>query len=158
VSNPVLREATEQDLSAVAQLWQRLDSFHRELGFDFPEPTDAAKVWAEAYRRTLGRFSFVWLAEQDGEVVSFLLARIKHTPAFLGGVSVGEISDLYVEERLRGQGIGTGLVKLAIEWLRAKEVHSIEVQILAGNEGGLEFWMEQGFEPDLSVVRMKVGG
>jgi len=153
-----LREAGEADLPAVAELWHRLDAYHRGLGLAFPESQGAAEKWLASFKRTLGRFSFLWLAEVGGTAKAFLLARVKQSPPFLGSVQVGEISDLYVDEGLRGSGIGVRLVKIALKKFSELKVHSVEVQILARNDSGLDFWIKQGFERDLTLVRMRLKG
>jgi len=158
VSELSLRAATEQDLPVIASLWGELDRFHRELGLAFPEVEKVEEKWLASFTRTLGRFSFIWLAESDGQIAAFLLARLKQSPAFLGGVQVGEISDLYVDESLRGEGAGAQLVALAMQKFDDLAVHSVEVQILAGNDQGLDFWRKQGFNSDLSQVRKLIKG
>jgi ribosomal protein S18 acetylase RimI-like enzyme len=82
-----------------------------------------------------------------------LLARVKQSPAFLGGIQVGEVSDLYVDETLRGSGAGTQLVETAMRKFHELKVHSVEVQVQAGNDAGLAFWSKQGFQTDLTLVR-----
>lgn len=148
-----VRQAAADDLPAAAALWQQLDAYHRSLGFAFPEVADAPQLWAESFQRTLGRFSFLWLAEQGGQPVGFLMARIKQSPAYLGGKQIGEISDLFVEPAARGGGAAAQLVQAAMQKLTELNVHSIEVQVQAGNDGGLEFWHKQGFATDLTLVR-----
>jgi ribosomal protein S18 acetylase RimI-like enzyme len=148
-----LREATEADLPVLAELWSHLDVFHRSLGLRFPHTSEAGEKWTNSFARTLGRFSFVWLAEKDGVPKAFLMARVKQSPAFLGGVQVGEISDLYVNESLQGSGVGTKLTELAMQKFSDLNVHSVEVQVLDGNEAGLGFWIKQGFNKDLTLVR-----
>lgn len=148
-----LREATEADLPTLSELWSHLDEFHRSLGLRFPHASDAGEKWTNSFARTLGRFSFVWLAEKGGVPKAFLMARVKQSPAFLGGVQVGEISDLYVDESLRGTGVGAKLTDLAMQKFSELGVHSVEVQVLAGNETGLDFWTKQGFDKDLTLVR-----
>lgn len=153
-----VREAAPSDLESIAGLWKKLDRFHRSLDLAFPERADAEEQWLNSFQRTLGRFSFVWLAEHDGEPRAFLLARVKQSPAFLGGVQVGEISDLYVDDSLRGSGAGSRLVEQAMKKFADLGVHSVEVQILAGNDSGLDFWVKQGFKSDLTLVRKLLKG
>jgi GNAT superfamily N-acetyltransferase len=139
----------------MGHLWKRLDDFHHALGQAFPQPEQAEAAWIDSFERTLGRFSFAWVAEQDGEVRAFLLARLKRSSAFLSGVLVGEISDLYVDDSLRAQGVGAQLVELAVKHLHTQGVHSIEVQVLNGNDDGLVFWEKLGFIPELTQLRLK---
>ena len=158
MSDVTLRAANEADLPALASLWGELDRFHRELGLAFPEVENVEEKWIASFARTLGRFSFIWLVEESGQISAFLLARLKQSPAILGGVQVGEISDLYVGENLRGEGVGAQLVALAMQKFEELKAHSVEVQILAGNEQGLDFWQKQSFGPDLVQVRKVLKG
>jgi L-amino acid N-acyltransferase YncA len=148
-----IRAGTENDLPAAAALWQQLDEYHRSLGLTFPHAEEAANIWVDSFRRTLGRFSFLWIAEQGGRAQGFLMARVKQSPAYLGAVQVGEISDLYVSDDLRGAGVASQLVAAVMAKFRELGVHSVEVQVQAGNDGGLDFWLKQDFKTDLTLVR-----
>jgi len=153
VDEPIVRPAVEGDLPYVAAAWRNLQNYHVNLGLPFPLQSDSHDKWLASFQRTLGRFSFLWVAEDKGQAKAFLLARVKQSPAFLGGVQVGEISDLYVDDDLRGSGVGTRLVSAAMDKFRVLKVHSVEVQIQAGNETGLDFWHKLGFKQDLTLVR-----
>jgi len=153
VSAVAIRAGTETDLPAVAAMWQRLDDYHRSLGLRFPHVEGAAEKWVDSFRRTLGRFSFLWVAERDATPQAFVLARVKQSPAFLGAVQVGEISNLFVDETLRGSGVARELVNEAMKKIRDLDVHSVEVQVQAGNQAGLDFWFKQDFKTDLTLVR-----
>lgn len=156
MSEVEVRPARPEDLPAVEDLWNRYDSFHRSLGLAFPAVEQAASAWRASFERTLGRFSFVWVSEKDGTICGFLLARLKRTPAYLGGVLVGEISDLYVANDLRGQKVGSHLAKTAVDFLRSRQVHSIEVQVLQRNEGAQAFWSSLGFQAELAQFRLSL--
>jgi GNAT superfamily N-acetyltransferase len=148
-----IRSAALEDLPAAAALWQRLDEYHRSLGLAFPHVENASALWADSFRRTLGRFSFIWLGEEAGQALALLSARVKQSPAHLGAVQVGEISDLYVDEAARGSGLAARLVQTAMIKFAELNVHSVEVQVQAGNQGGLDFWIKHGFAHDLTLVR-----
>jgi L-amino acid N-acyltransferase YncA len=153
MDEPNVRAATSEDLPAVSALWRNLQEYHLSLGLAFPLETDASDKWISSFQRTLGRFSFLWVGHDRDQVSAFLLARIKQSPAYLGGFQIGEISDLFVADNLRGSGIGTRLAETAIIKLQEVGVHSIEVQIQAGNDGGLAFWQKLDFKTDLTMVR-----
>lgn len=153
MDEPLVRLAVENDLPFVAVAWRQLQDYHASLGMDFPLTRDSQDKWLGSFQRTLGRFSFLWVAEVEGQIKAFLLARIKQSPAYLGGVQVGEISDLYVDESMRGSGVGSRLVDIAMEKFHQLVVHSVEVQIQAGNNSSLAFWHKLGFKQDLTLVR-----
>lgn len=148
-----VRVGTSDDLRAVGQLWNELNKFHHTVGLNFPINDSTVPEWISSFERTLGRYSFLWVADQEAVIDGFLLGRIKKTPAYLGGVLVGEISDLFVGEALRGQGIGKQLVDLAVDHFVEMKVHSIEVQVMAQNTAGLAFWNSMGFKNDVTLVR-----
>ncbi|MBI3160600.1 MAG: GNAT family N-acetyltransferase [Chloroflexi bacterium] len=152
-----IREATAKDLPAIGHLWTEMDDFHRGLTLKLPQPADPARQWLDAFKDQLGKAAFLWVAEINGEIEGFLLARLKRLPAYLGDVMVGEISDLYVDEEARGQKVAVRLAETAIAALKRHDIHSIEIQIMAGNHGGLAFWHKQGFHTELTQVRMLVG-
>ncbi len=148
-----LREAEVADLPAISQLWLHYIEFHRQVGLAFAIDENSASAWAAGFERTLGRFSFIWLAEKDGVLVGFLAGRIKRIPSYLGGVSVGEIADLWVEEEARGRGTASGLCALALEKMRELKVHSVEVQVLSENTHAQAFWLSRGFTTELVQFR-----
>ncbi len=152
----LVRIGTLKDLRAVGQLWNELNKYHQTIGLKFKSDESGIAEWISSFERTLDRFSFLWVAIQDSIVCGFLLARVKRIPAYLGGVMVGEISDLYVGEELRGQGTGRKLVESAIIKLTELNVHSIEVQIMAQNNPGIAFWNSLGFKNDVILVRRMV--
>ncbi|MBN2257813.1 MAG: GNAT family N-acetyltransferase [Anaerolineaceae bacterium] len=155
-SKAVVRAGTEKDLRAVGQLWKKLDAFHRTVGLNFPVTEALVEEWIASFIRTLERFSFLWVAEQAGEIEGFLLGRLKKAPTYLGGVMVGEISDLYVSDALRGQGAGRQLVETAMQHFHSIKVHSVEVQIMSQNKSGVAFWNSMGFKEEVVLVRRMI--
>jgi GNAT superfamily N-acetyltransferase len=152
----IVRSGTDNDLRAVGLLWRKLNEFHHSIGMKFAADDNSTDEWIASFSRTLGKYSFLWVAEQGTELSAFILCRIKKIPAYLGGMLVGEISDLYVSEALRGQGTGRLLVNMAMQYFKTQNVHSVEVQILARNESGLAFWNSLGFLQDVVLVRRMI--
>ncbi len=154
MSEPICRLAVESDLPAVAGLYEQVDAAYRDFSYYFPKVEQIGQAWLESFRRTLGRFSVLTVAEQDGQLMGFTLGRIKRTPPHRGGVLVGEISDIWVEPQARRFGLGEKLTRMAIEWLMEQDVHSVEAQILDGNQPSCELFDKLGFQPELRQVRL----
>jgi ribosomal protein S18 acetylase RimI-like enzyme len=148
------RLATAADLPEIAGMYAQMDTFFRRLSYRFPEVPDVGAAWVDSFRRSLGRFSQVHLAERDGQIVGFMLSRIKQVAPYLGGVRVGELSDMWIDPDARRLGIGEELSRQAIDWLRAQGVHSVEVQILEGNEPIWRLYARMGFQPELRQIRL----
>jgi ribosomal protein S18 acetylase RimI-like enzyme len=148
------REAGESDFPALLEMYTLLNQFFYQVGYRLPHPGNVGEVWLESFRRTLGRFSNVHVAEIDGKVVGFMLCRIKRVPAYMGGVLVGELSDMWIAAEARRMGIGDKLSRLALEWLRSQGVHSVEIQVLKDNEASWKLYDQMGFKLEFRVGRL----
>lgn len=159
-STPVAyRLATEDDIPALAAQYDKLDRFLREFSYGFPEVEDVGEKWLDIFRRTMGRFSIVYVAERGNghgtpEMMGFILARLKRVPEYLGGVMVGELKDMWVDPEVRRLGVGEELLRLAIEWCWSQDVHSVEAQILRGNEPITQLVEYLGMKSELYQMRM----
>ncbi len=148
------RTAVEADFPLLAEMYARLNAYFYEMGYRLPHPENVGQVWLDSFRRTLGRFSQVFVAEMDGEVVGFMLCRVKRVPAHMGGVLVGELSDMWIVKKARRKGIGDKLSRLALDWLREQGVHSVEIQVLRDNEASWKLYERMGFQLEFRVGRL----
>lgn len=148
------REAVETDFPILQAMYHQLNTYFYQMGYRLPHPENVADVWLDSFRRTLGRFSNVHVAELDGEVVGFMLCRLKRVPAYMGGVLVGELSDMWIAARARRLGIGDRLSRLALDWLRQQGAHSVEIQVLRDNEASWKLYERMGFQLEFRVGRL----
>lgn len=153
-SEVIYREALETDFPFVAAMYAKLDNLLRQHTYAFPEVDKVGDLWLDMFHRTLGRFSVLYVAEYEGKVVGFIVARLKRVPEYLGGVMVGELKDMWVEHEVRRLGIGEKLLRLAIEWCRAQNVHSCEAQILMGNDPIIKLVEHLGMNKELYQFRL----
>jgi ribosomal protein S18 acetylase RimI-like enzyme len=149
-----LRPAEERDFPLIKEYYLLLNDHFYKTGYHLPQPEDLGEAYLDSFRRTLGRFSNAWMAEVDGKIVGYILCRMKRTPAYFGGVLVGEISDMWIIPEARRLGLGDRLSRTAIEWLRAQGVHSIEIQVLLGNEISWNLYQRMGFQLEFRVARL----
>jgi len=148
------RLASEDDFGVLKEFYTKLNQFFYQVGYRLPHPENVGEVWLDSFRRTLGRFSRVDIAEIDGCVVGFMLSRIKRVPAYMGGVLVGELSDMWIEPQARRLGIGDALSRRALNWLREQGVHSVEIQVLRDNEASWKLYERMGFQLEFRVGRL----
>lgn len=66
----------------------------------------------------------------------------------------GYLADMYVLPTYRRQGIGSKLFDSAQEWFRENGVRKVELNVLAKNTVGINFWKSKGFE-DRRLVLLK---
>jgi ribosomal protein S18 acetylase RimI-like enzyme len=148
------RLAIEADFPVLSQMYTKLNDHLFGLGYNLPRPENIGQAWLESFQRTLGRFSNAWVAEVDQKVVGFILCRIKRLPAYMGGVMVGELSDEWIEAEVRRLRIGDQLCRIALDWLRQQNVHSVEIQVLVPNEASWKMLSQMGFKLEFRVGRL----
>lgn len=148
------RTVEETDLPIIKGMYVQLNGYFYKLGYRLPHPENVGEVWLDSFRRTLGRFSNVIVAEIDGLVVGFMLCRIKRVPQYMGGVLVGELSDMWIDSSARRMGVGDQLSRLSIQWLRDQGVHSVEIQVLRDNEASWKLYERMGFQLEFRAGRL----
>ena len=148
------RAVEETDLPTIKDMYIQLNSYFYKLGYRLPHPENVGDVWLDSFQRTLGRFSNVIVAEVEGQVVGFMLCRIKRVPQYMGGVLVGELSDMWIDSSARRMGIGDQLSRLSIDWLRDQGVHSVEIQVLRDNEASWKLYERMGFQLEFRAGRL----
>ncbi len=150
----IYREAREADFHTIVIQYGKVDQFLRLFTYTFPEVENVGELWLDMFRRTLGRFSVLYVAELQEKIVGFIVARVKRVPEYLGGVMVGELKDMWVEPEVRRLGIGEKLLRMAIEWCREQKVYSVEAQILMGNEPIIKLVEYLGMKKELFQFRL----
>jgi ribosomal protein S18 acetylase RimI-like enzyme len=176
------RTATEADFPVIMGMYELLNAYFYQMGYRLPHPENVGQVWLDSFRKTLGRFSNVFIAEMplyaDAEetpeahqqtrsessgslhtfsvcrIAGFMLCRLKRTPATMSGVIVGELSDMWIIPEARRMGLGDKLSRLAIDWLRSQGAHSIEIQVLRDNEASWKLYDRMGFQLEYRVGRL----
>jgi ribosomal protein S18 acetylase RimI-like enzyme len=148
------RLVREDDFPVIVEMYTQLNTYFYRMGYRLPHPENVGEVWLDSFRRTLGRFSNVFIAELDGQVVGFMLCRLKRVPAYMGGVLVGELSDMWIDSSARRMGIGDKLSRLAMDWMRQQGAHSIEIQVLKDNEASWKLYERMGFQLEFRVGRL----
>lgn len=148
------RLVREDDYPIIMEMYSKLNSYFYGMGYRLPHPENVGQVWLDSFQRTLGRFSQVFIAEIDNEVVGFMLCRVKSLPKYMGGVLVGELSDMWIRSSARRLGIGDQLSRLALDWLREQDVHSVEIQVLRDNQASWKLYERMGFQLEYRAGRL----
>ena len=104
----------------------------------------AGKDWKERKARDVAvdcelQPDGVFIAEADGVVVGYITTRLD---PFSG---IGRIPNLAVDERYRGQGIGSALIAHALAWMRRQGMAMAKIETLVQNERGQALYPRFGF-------------
>jgi GNAT superfamily N-acetyltransferase len=86
------------------------------------------------------------------KVVAFAHGGLKFLPDYLGGQKTGVVTHIFVKASYRHRHIGHQLLSLLEGWFKEKKVHSIELQVIAGNDAR-EFWEKSGYSLELYQYR-----
>ena len=88
--------------------------------------------------------------------VGLCIVRVDRAPPIHAETRHTKITDLFVTEPRRRQGVGDALVDRAFEWARARGAPRVEVRVESGNEGGRAFWRARGFGPFMDVLHRRL--
>jgi ribosomal protein S18 acetylase RimI-like enzyme len=140
-----IRPFRREDLERVRQI--TVESFEpvsidRNIERDFGPV--AGKDWRERKARDVTvdcevQPEGVFVAEEDGEVVGYVTTRLDR---FTG---IGRIPNLAVDAGHRGGGIGSDLIRHAIEWMREQGMAMAKIETLVQNERGQALYPRFGF-------------
>jgi len=147
VDKVIIRPAAPHDIDAVAQLWQALVGYHRELDSDLPPaaPNGAVRYARRLMDRLEDPLTSVLVAEIDGKVVGYVLGMVVDlVPEMFSQSPSGFLADIYVAADYRRLGVGRALVEHLTAWFREKGLRYYEWHVAARNEDALEFWRKVG--------------
>lgn len=135
-SRTFVREAVEADLETVAAMLKMLG---QHVGAN---PRVTAKDLA-AYGPSGRRYFEILVAEVDGRILGITLYSIVFS-AWRGCPGIF-VSDLYVDDRARGRGLGTELLRAAIAKELSRGCAYLKLDVAKENETGLGYYRKRGF-------------
>jgi ribosomal protein S18 acetylase RimI-like enzyme len=104
----------------------------------------AGRGWAERKARDVEadcqlQPDGVFVAEADGEVVGYATTRLD---PFSG---IGRIPNLAVDSQFRGEGVGSALIRHAVDWMRSRGMAMAKIETLEQNARGQSLYPKLGF-------------
>ncbi|MBQ2923226.1 MAG: ribosomal protein S18-alanine N-acetyltransferase [Tyzzerella sp.] len=122
----IFRNMTEQDVIPVAELEKKVFS----------------DAWTSTgiYETFCQDQAFVTVAENDGEIVGYCIIYYVMDEA--------EIARIAVDEKVRRQGVGRGLLDFVCECCKVKHVQRLLLDVRESNESARRFYEQYGFAVD----------
>lgn len=122
----IFRNMTEQDVIPVAELEKKVFS----------------DAWTSTgiYETFCQDQAFVTVAENDGEIVGYCIIYYVMDEA--------EIARIAVDEKVRRQGVGRGLLDFVCECCKVKHVQILLLDVRESNESARRFYEQYGFAVD----------
>jgi GNAT superfamily N-acetyltransferase len=141
-----------------------LNDFVQELHLgrrpDHFRPTQSAER-ATWYRSLLEKSTTrIWIAEEDGVPVGYLLAILHEAPAnpFVRARRWCEIDQVGVDPHRRRRGIARALILSAVSWAKTAGISQIEAASWSFNDGVVEMFRRLGFVPKTTRFELKSPG
>ncbi|GGA62288.1 hypothetical protein GCM10011490_10890 [Pseudoclavibacter endophyticus] len=133
-----IRHATIADAGTVAQL---LHDFNSE----FQTPTPSADEFATRFRVLLGRDDVLVLLAQHGNTpaIGFALLTLRPTP--YGDGPLAQLEELYVRPALRDAGIGSALLRAAIDDVVRRGAIELHINVDEIDTDTRRFYERHGF-------------
>lgn len=152
-----IRIGQEKDIDKIIVLWEGLMIFHENCVSDFVLNKDAKQKMI-AYLQSFfnSKEKTVFVAEQSNDIVGYIFGLVKKKPPVFEENVIGEIGDTFVRYDMRGKGIGEALVETVLEWIKQKELKSVELNMYPENKAAAAFWDKMGFKPYFLTRRKKI--
>ena len=152
-----IRDAKEQDLEAVVDLWEELAKYHAGLSDEFSLAWDSRRRWSKYLRLKFGEISTkLIVAVEEEKIVGFMLCMLSPNYPIFKERKIGLISDVYVLEERRRKGVAKMMLDVAVKWFRKNKVRSVHLSAAAANPDGQGAWKQLEFEPYMVYERLDV--
>ena len=156
-ADPSIRVAGETDLADLrditAEAFAGGTRFHLDPSLPDADTARLHRQWIE--NCLAGRAADVVLAAAPGAGVSgYITCAVDPLAEPILGQCRGSIGLFAVATRARGRGVGNGLLRAALAWLRAQGVERVEVGTESINYSALQAYARAGFGPVQSCLTM----
>lgn len=155
-----IRPYAEADRPAVVGLIHQLNLFEDTISSDRARDLRAAEACLDSDLKRIARDGGALAVACDGaEVVGMMCFIMDQPQPYLrAGIGpVGWIAELVVDERRRGQGVGTRLLEEAERLARAGGVRRLMIGAIAGNHVARRAYERFGFRPAVIELAKDLG-
>ena len=144
-----IRRATAGDYNSMCELFDEIDTLHRDnLPQLFQKPDGAPREQAY-YAGLLEEESVILLvAEAGGDLVGFVHAIVKESPDFPVFVPRRYVlvDGIVIRSEFQNHGIGKILMAEVQEWAIARGATSLELNVYEFNETAISFYETLGYQ------------
>lgn len=144
----VIRRATLDDINKIKYLQQELINEHAKL-YDsvfYSMQENSADEWLSwATKKLSSREVAIFVAEKDSKMVGYVSGWIEVRAPIYSLRKVGYLSNIYVQQQFRGQGIGSTLNSAMLDWFKKQNVGFVELNVDSRAKGAVESWLKLGY-------------
>lgn len=144
----VIREAKDDDLQALIECHSFFMEHHIANDIRFTLRVGASDKWEDQIISAIkDPDTYVLVAQQKSKVIGCAYVIIKLGASDFGSEKIGYICDVYVEKNYRRMGIAKRFLSKAINWLKQREIDTIEASWSVHSEEAKKTWPSLGFVP-----------
>jgi ribosomal protein S18 acetylase RimI-like enzyme len=153
--NVVIRDGRVKDSEAVLPVWTEFMEYHKKISaLDFEMLDQAWEMWKKYYERHVrSRLRKAIVAEQDGDIVGFLLGEIQKRPPIFTTSRQAYVDSIGVLESKRNQGIGTRMLRAFEKWAKEKGMPYIMLNVVVENVPAIACYEKNGFKTGILSQR-----
>jgi GNAT superfamily N-acetyltransferase len=156
---PTVRPARPEDLPAMAAMAGKLVRQHH--AFDahrFLLPQDVERGYERWFGRELqAREVVMRVADGDGGLVGYTYARLEARDWNALLDACGALHDIYVEERVRGAGVGEALLRATLDGLRGIGAPRVVLHTAWANSSAHRLFERAGFRRTMIEMTCELG-
>jgi ribosomal protein S18 acetylase RimI-like enzyme len=154
-NNLVIRNGRLKDAAKTLPVWDEFMDYHKKIStMDFEMTNKAEEMWVKYFERHVrSRIRKAIVAEQDGEIVGFLLGEIQKRPPIFTTSRQGYVDSIGVRENKRNLGIGALMLNSFAEWARGKGTPYMLLNVAVENDIARGLYEKQGFKTIMLVQR-----
>jgi len=152
-----IREGRTADGAAVGAMWRELMAMHQSLDARFiVAPDGEARYIRHAQEMTRSRDSRVLIAEDidTGKPIGYVIGEVQMRPPMALPGAYGFISDIFVSEAWRQNGVGSALFEQMRAWFITRRCRAIELYIAEANPDSTAFWEAMGLTSFLKLMHI----
>lgn len=140
-------ELTEDRFHLIQGLWEKLNRLHGERSTHFKDHFASFSFETRLAQFIKKEHKAVFAGIEDDVCVAYIMVSYDH--------GTGEIDSIYVDEPVRGKGVGTQLMDKALAWFDGLAYRNIRVAVAEGNESAISFYKPFGFYERFTVLQRK---
>ena len=143
----VVRDGRIKDIQKALGIWHEFMDHHKRISaLDNETVDDASGMWVHYFERHVRspRRKAV-IAEQDGDVIGFLLGEIQKRPPIFKTQHQAFVDSIGVAESKRNQGIGGLMLDYFEKWAKQKGLPCVMLNVVVENANAIRFYATHGY-------------
>lgn len=145
----VLRHASLEDLPSLTEIHAEVHELHLRARPDHFRAVSPEALSARLRELLAATSTSVWVAALEGEVVGYLVSirSVREESVFCDALTWCLLDQVGVREAFRGRGVGSALLRAAIDEARTAGIEQIELSSWAFNQAAHRAFARAGFVP-----------